>query len=110
VSALPGGAGNPACAPPPHPRDPLLRQFLEQLVNALVYELFFPAELHARSLKFFDLLARSGPPDVKALPAARRLEALRAWFEPAYDIQSPLRAALHDLAALEVVRIIEGKE
>lgn len=41
--------------------------------------------------------------------AAPWLSSLRAWCQPPYDLQSPLRAALHDLAALEVVRIIEDK-
>lgn len=111
---LHGGTGIPACASPitdknvhATQRDPLLRQFLERLLDGLVYELFFPAELHARALMFFDLLARSNPPGLGALAAARRLPELRCWFEVAYDIRSPLRAALHDLSSLEVVRIIE---
>jgi len=41
----------------------------------LVFELFFPGELHARKLKLFDETARLNPPDLAAvaekhLPAA----------------------------------------
>src|SRR4030095_6283913 len=35
------------------PRDPQLVVWFERWVNALVYELFFPEELHARGLNFF---------------------------------------------------------
>ncbi|MCZ7640403.1 MAG: hypothetical protein M5U12_32725 [Verrucomicrobia bacterium] len=99
-----------AAVRPTSPRDPLMREHFEQLLNGLVYELFFPAELHARALKFFDLLAQAGPPRIDSLPASCRMDALREFFEQTYEIRHPLRAALFDLGSLEVVRIIEGKE
>ncbi len=73
------------------PERGLMVAYFEQWLNGLVYELFFPAELHARNLHLFDETA-------KLLPAHGPLPA------------SSLHAAAHPLRiALDTVRIIEGK-
>jgi hypothetical protein len=92
-----------------HPRDPLIAAYFEQWVNALVYELYFPEELHAATLHFFDLSATHAlsPPPKEASPAV--LAGLREHFEQLYATDHPLRAALFGLGSLEFVRIIEGK-
>ncbi len=91
-------------------RDPLMLEYWEQILNGLVYELYFPEELHAAGLRLFDLVAAADLPDVTQLPEKSRLSTLRKKFEELYDIEHPLRAALFSLGNLETVRIIEGRE
>jgi len=98
----PGAAKRPANAPLG-----LMKSYFEQWLNGLVYELFFPGELHARKLKLFDETARLNPPDLAAVPAQQKLARLQELFAQAHDGHAPLRAMLFDLPSLEVVRIIE---
>jgi hypothetical protein len=90
-------------------RDTLMLGYWEQMLNGLVYELYFPEELHAHGLHLFDLVRQAGLPPLDVIPAPQRLSRLRKEFERVYDLQHPLRAALHDLQTVEEVRIIEGK-
>ncbi|PKN29312.1 MAG: hypothetical protein CVU64_08875 [Deltaproteobacteria bacterium HGW-Deltaproteobacteria-21] len=85
----------------------LMIAYLEQWLNGLVYELFFPGELHARKLELFDETAKLNPPDLVKIPQSRKQEALRELFTKAYDANAVLRAMLFDLSSLEVVRVIE---
>lgn len=91
-------------------RDPLMLAYWEQILNGLVYELYFPEELHAAGLRLFDLVAQAQLPDITKLSEKDRLTALRKKFEEVYDIEHALRAALFSLGNLEVVRVIEGKD
>jgi adenine-specific DNA-methyltransferase len=91
-------------------RDPLMLAYWEQILNGLVYELYFPEELHAAGLRIFDLVAKADLPDITKIPEKERLSTLRKKFEEVYDIEYSLRAALFSLGNLETVRIIEGKE
>jgi adenine-specific DNA-methyltransferase len=85
----------------------LMVTFFEQWLNGLVYELFFPDELHARNLKLFDETARLNPPDLTKIPESRKLAALREIFDKAHDDNQPLREALADLHKVEEIRIID---
>jgi hypothetical protein len=90
-------------------RDPLMVAYWERVLNGLVYELYFPEELHAAGLRLFDLVASAALPDVTALPEADRLPRLRQKFEELHDGAHPLKVALDKLQTLDTVRIIEGK-
>lgn len=90
-------------------RDPLMVAYLEQVLNGLVYELYFPEELHAAGLHLFDLVASADLPDVTALAEKDRLPRLRQKFEELHDGTHPLRIALDKLQTLETIRTIEGK-
>jgi len=85
----------------------LMKSYFEQWLNGLVYELFFPGELHARNLKLFDETARLNPPDLSTVPEQQKVARLQELFTKAHDGGAPLRAMLFDLPSLEVVRIIE---
>jgi hypothetical protein len=85
----------------------LMAVYFEQWMNGLVYELFFPEELHARKLKLFDETARLNPPDLAQVPESRKLAALQEAFTKAYDANATLRGMLFDLRSLDVVRVIE---
>ncbi|MFO1489494.1 MAG: hypothetical protein U1F87_00940 [Kiritimatiellia bacterium] len=81
--------------------------YLEQWLNGLVYELYFPGELHARRLKLFDETAKLNPPDLAKLSAANKLAALQELHERAYAKDATLRGMLFDLKSLDLVRLIE---
>ena len=85
----------------------LMIAYLEQWLNGLAYELFFPGELHARKLKLFDETTKLNLPDLAKFRAADKLTALQELHERAYDTKSALRGMLFDLKSLDVVRVIE---
>jgi hypothetical protein len=92
-----------------HPQDPLIASYFEQTVNALVYELFFPQELHAAGLKFFELAATTPIAKPMNPPAsAAGLDWYREQFKKLSAPGHPLRVALDKLQTLDLVRIIEG--
>jgi len=90
-------------------RDPLLSAYLERILNGLVYELYFPEELHASGLHIFDAVGEAKLPNVETIPKQNRLAELRTKFEGLYDGKDPLRIALDRLQTLDTIRIIEGK-
>jgi len=93
-----------------HPQDPLIASYFEQMMNALVYELFFPQELHAAGLKFFELA--SATPIAKPMNPSASAGGLE-WYREQFKILSatghPLRVALDKLQTLDLIRIIEGQ-
>src|SRR5262249_11488385 len=101
-----GSIGNQC---PARARDPLMPGYFEQLLNGLVYELFFPDELHAQKLFLFRYVEEARLPKLSAVPKAERLAVLRETFERIYDLNHPLRGCLFSLGSLETVRIIEGE-
>ena len=88
---------------------PLIAAFFEQWVNALVYELFFPQELHATDLHFFDLIQALKLKPLDSLAESERLPELQALFKTSYASDHKLRQALYRLGSLDLVRTIEGK-
>lgn len=89
-------------------RDPLMLTYFEQILNGLVYELYFPEELHEADLRIFDLVGQVALQDIESIPEAKRLTTLRPLFEALYDGTHPLKIALQKLQTLDTVRIIEG--
>jgi hypothetical protein len=85
----------------------LMIVYLEQWLNGLVYELFFPSELHARKMQLFDETAKLNPPDLAKFRAADKLTALQELHDKAYAKEAILRGMLFDLKSLDVVRVIE---
>ena len=72
----------------------------ERLLNGLVYELFFPEDLHANNIRLFDACAAAGiceGMDAKAVATE--------IFHPRHAIYGQL----FELQTLEVVRVIEGE-
>ena len=83
--------------------------YWERILNGLVYELYFPDEVHGAGLHLFDLTAAAKIPDAAKIPEPERLPRLRALFETLHDGSHPLRIALDKLQTLDTIRIIEGK-
>ena len=73
----------------------------ERLLNALVYELFFPEDLHAKNIRLFDACAAAG---IREGMDAKAVAAL------IFRNDHPIYGMLFDLRALDVVRIIESLE
>lgn len=93
-----------------YPVDPDIAAYIEQWVYALVYELYFPTEVHAAGLQFFDLTDSLHPPLLDSLPAEPivRLERFRKLHKEWSAQGHCLRVALDRLRTLDVVRTIEG--
>ena len=71
----------------------------ERLLNGLVYELFFPDDLHAKNIRLFDACAAAGVGEgMDAAAIAAKI------FHPSHMIYG----MLFDLQSVEAVRIIEG--
>jgi len=93
----------------PTAEDTLMVAYFEQWVNALVYELFFPQELHSADLHFFVLIQAEALPQLSNLAESDRLPRLRKLFQTTYASEHKLRQALYRLGSLDLVRTIEGK-
>lgn len=76
-----------------------MKSEFERLLNGLVYELFFPANLHANKIYLFDACTAEGIRNgMDAQTVATEI------FHPSH----PIYGQLFDLQAVEVVRLIEG--
>lgn len=82
---------------------------IEQLLNGLVLELFFPVELRQAGIHLFaacDTTSLTALSKMKVLSPVTIAQFLAAIF----DNRHPIFAMLFNLQGLDVVRIIEGKE
>lgn len=91
-------------------RDSLMLGYFEQVLNGLVYELYFPDELHNRNLHIFNLVNQAKFPKLNTMQEPECLDRIRNLFQTIYHTEHPLRGALFNLGSLEIVRIIEGRE
>lgn len=82
-------------------------QFFEKLIDALVYELYFPEELHAANKYFMLLILQENLPDLAALPEDK-MKALEQLISRLSDKNHPLCQHLETLGQVPVVSIIEG--
>jgi adenine-specific DNA-methyltransferase len=90
-------------------RDATIRAYWEQVLNGLMYELYFPEEIHGAGLRLSDLVGQARLPNIDSIQEPDRLLTLRTLFETLYDGNHPLRIGLAKLQTLDTVRIIEGK-
>lgn len=86
-----------------------LNPALEQLLNGLVYELYFPDDLHARGLHLFDTVRDAGLHRLSDLDGEKLVQAAADFTRHLLAPGQPLRVMLTDLQTLDVVRIIEGR-
>lgn len=83
---------------------------IEQLLNGFVYELFFKDDLHARGLTLFDEADRAGLGKLASLQGPELVKAAESFAASNLVPGARLRTMLSDIATLDVVRIIEGRE
>jgi hypothetical protein len=82
----------------------------EQLINGLVFELFFPDDLHRANIRLFDACEKAGIDKLASLKDQALATAASELADRIFATSHTIYAMLFDLQALEVVRIIEGKE
>lgn len=85
------------------------RPRLESLLNAFVYELFFPQELAARGLSPFAAAREAGLDKLAGLEGEALARAADAWSAQIADPSTKLYATLFDLQSIDEIRIIEGR-
>ncbi len=88
---------------------PGISERLETVLNALVYELFFPEELAARGLSPFAAARESGLDKLAGLEGKALASAADAWSAQLADPATNLYATLFDLQSIDAIRIIEGR-
>jgi len=83
---------------------------LEQLINGLVYELFFPEDLDAAGIRLFDACESENVARLATLQGAALQTEAEGLAERIFSNTHPIYAMLFDLNALAVVRIIEARD
>jgi hypothetical protein len=82
----------------------------EQLINGLVFELFFPNDLHRANIRLFDACEKAGIAKLATLKGKALTDAANDFAARIFANDHPIFGMLFDLQGLEVVRIIEGRE
>ena len=82
----------------------------EQLINGLVYELFFPDDLHDAGIRLFDACEHENVAHLATLQGTALQTEAEALGDRIFSNSHPIYAMLFDLQALDVVRIIEARD
>lgn len=82
----------------------------EQLINGLVFELFFPDDLHRANIRLFDACEKAGITKLAIVKGKALTDAANDLATRIFATNHSIYAMLFDLQALDVVRIIEGHE
>ncbi|MDN5936588.1 MAG: Eco57I restriction-modification methylase domain-containing protein, partial [Nitrosospira sp.] len=108
VLALKHEAANVADTPP---RLAVMNAWFEQLIDALVYELYFPEEFSSVEARVSAALkaVRMVPLDDLAIAAAPT-QALSSLFDTLHDPNHSVRRAAFFIDTIPSVRVIEGKD
>ncbi|NET62705.1 MAG: hypothetical protein F6K47_43440, partial [Symploca sp. SIO2E6] len=88
--------------------DKLMLSYFEQILNAIVMELYLPEELHAANKYFMRHIRTENLPSIKEMKG-NKIESLRVIFRRIFDREHPLRVNNYFLDSVEVVRQIGGK-
>lgn len=91
-------------------RNQLIFDYMEQLLNGLVFELFLPDDLHSHKINLFKHIEEARLPSLTDIPEKQRLSRLQEIHERISSDRHPIRGCLESLKSLEVVRIIEGEK
>jgi adenine-specific DNA-methyltransferase len=86
----------------------LMSNFFENLIDALVYELYFPEELHEANKHFMSLVAQENLPDLDTIESDK-VDTLKQIVRRLTDKNHPLYNNLFFLDSVPVIRVIEGK-
>lgn len=96
----------------------IILQFFEEVINSIIYELYFPSELksagkeiikHLGDLKPITPLRPVGasPKGEELMSEEEKLAIIQSEFERLYDPNHPVRNAIETLDSVEEVRIIK---
>lgn len=79
--------------------------FFEQLIDGIVYELYFPDELQAANKQILPHIGELKPID-DDMDTAQKKAVIQQEFERLYDPRHPVRNNLETLDSVEVVKIV----
>jgi len=82
--------------------------YFEQLIDALVYELYFPEEFSNDVRSPLHALLSAELPVLNKL-GSNKLSGLRELYQRLYATDHPVRRMAFFLAGIETVRVIEAK-
>jgi type I restriction-modification system DNA methylase subunit len=80
----------------------------DPILDGLVFELFFPEDLHAANIFLFDACEKAGIGKLSELKNKALTEETKRLASRIFANTHPISAMLSDLKTLKVVRIIEG--
>ncbi|MEG4420787.1 TaqI-like C-terminal specificity domain-containing protein [Microcoleus sp. LAD1_D5] len=89
--------------------DKVMTQYFENIINALVYELYLPEEFHAENKYFMRYLLQEKLPNLDIIQGDR-IVGLRQIFQKLFHKDHPIAKNLFFLDEVEVIRIIEGRK
>jgi hypothetical protein len=87
-------------------QDSLLLRFFSNLLNAFIYEIYFPAELQSANKEIIKHLGDLKP-ITDSMRDEEKLAVIQSEFERLYDPNHPVRNNLETLDSIEEVRIIK---
>jgi hypothetical protein len=87
--------------------DKLMLNYFEQIVDAIIMELYLPEELHAANKYFMTHLETEKLPKLDEI-SENAMESLRSIFNRLFKKDHPIRENLFFLDSVPVVRIIRG--
>lgn len=81
--------------------------YFEQIIDALVYELYFPEEIKAGGISFIEELQAYNLPNISDLTDLEKMPVVHKVFEELYDKEHPIRRGIYFLDSIEIVRHIK---
>jgi hypothetical protein len=87
-------------------KNDILFAFFDQLVNSLIYELYFPEEIKSAGKEILKHLGDLKP-ITDDMSEEKKLAIIQSEFERMYDPNHPVRFAIETLDSVEEVRIIK---
>jgi hypothetical protein len=87
--------------------DKLMLSYFEQIIDAVVTELYLPNELHAHDKEFMRHLLHEDLPTIDKIQDDK-IQALRKIFRRLFDKEHPIRVGIFFLDSVPVVRTIRG--
>jgi hypothetical protein len=87
--------------------DKLMLSYFEQIIDAVVMELYLPGELHAHDKQFMHHLLHENLQSLDKIKGDK-MQALREIFRRLFDREHPIRVGIFFLDSVPVVRILRG--
>jgi hypothetical protein len=86
----------------------LMVAYFEQLIDAVIYEIYFPEEFSDANTSMSELLTKNLLPALSDL-GNQKFDELEKIFNKLYSKNHPVRQALFFLDTIEAVRVIEER-
>lgn len=85
-----------------------IKAYFEQIINALVYELYLPEELHQNEKYFMQYILQENLPEIDTI-SGDTIQSLREIFQKINHKDHPLAKNILSLDSIPAIRIIESK-